>query len=447
MDGAPAALAYGGGSLWVADSDSRRVAQVDPGANKVAHRYDVGNVPRSLAFAGGVVWVASGVDGRIRGIDLERGGVTQSIPVGANPSAIAAGAGALWVASEEAGTVTRIDPRTRSVLPPITVGNGPSAIAYGEGAVWVVNRHDGTLSRINPDRTRCRGPSRWERTRRRSRSGRARCGWRGEDGTVARVDPDGPRKAKRFETGSRPAAIAVAGGKVWAAADAPQTSHRGGTLRVRLPYAPKAGIALDPLHPLAYTTIMSAELNSLLYDGLVGYRRVPGAAGHTLVGALATTAPPPVDFGRMYIFTLRRGLRYSDGRPVQVTDFRASMERFLEATRDLPPAEELPPFYDGIVGARACMHSRAPCDLSRGIEVNVPARTIAIHLTRPDGDLLHKLTMQFAYVMPAGSPGRATTGPTPPGTGPYRSGRLGRPSGRDAHAQRPLPVQPGALAA
>ena len=104
-------------------------------------------------------------------------------------------------------------------------------------------------------------------------------GGRGEDGTVARVDPDGPRKAKRFETGSRPAAIAVAGGKVWAAADAPQTSHRGGTLRVRLPYAPKAGIALDPLHPLAYTTIMGVELNSLLYDGLVAYRRVPGAAG------------------------------------------------------------------------------------------------------------------------------------------------------------------------
>ena len=35
VGGAPAALAFGGGSLWVADSDSRDVVQVDPGANKV----------------------------------------------------------------------------------------------------------------------------------------------------------------------------------------------------------------------------------------------------------------------------------------------------------------------------------------------------------------------------------------------------------------------------
>ena len=34
-----------------------------------------------------------------------------------------------------------------------------------------------------------------------------------------------------------------------------------------------------------------AQLTSLAYDGLVGYRRVSGAAGATLVGALATDAP------------------------------------------------------------------------------------------------------------------------------------------------------------
>ena len=38
VGGAPAALVYGGGSLWVADGDSREIAQVDPGANKVAKR-------------------------------------------------------------------------------------------------------------------------------------------------------------------------------------------------------------------------------------------------------------------------------------------------------------------------------------------------------------------------------------------------------------------------
>jgi streptogramin lyase len=36
VGGAPHGLAFGAGSLWVADGDARSVAQVDPGANKTA---------------------------------------------------------------------------------------------------------------------------------------------------------------------------------------------------------------------------------------------------------------------------------------------------------------------------------------------------------------------------------------------------------------------------
>jgi YVTN family beta-propeller protein len=421
VGGAPAALAFAGGSLWVADSESREVAQVDPGADKVVHRITVGNAPRALAVTPGAVWVASGVDGRVRKIDLKKGRVTQTVRVGVNPSAIAAGAGSLWVASEEDGTVTRIEPRTGAPLPPITVGNGPSALAIGEGALWVVNRQDGTLSRIDPATN--------------AESWRVAVGddptavavgegaiWvaGGDDGTVSRVDPDEQRKAKRFKTGSRPSAIAVAGGSVWAAADAPQAAHRGGTLRVFLPRAAGAAIPVDWLHWLSYTNVVTQQVDSLAYDGLVAYRRVEGAAGATLVGALATTAPEPSADGLTYVFSLRPGVRYSDGRPVRPTDFRASVERFLQTTRDYSSSLALPPLFDGIVGARRCLRSTGRCDLSRGIETNGPARTITIHLAKPDSDLLHKLTMQFAYVVPAGSPARATTGPPPPGTGPYR---------------------------
>ena len=160
---------------------------------------------------------------------------------------------------------------------------------------------------------------------------------------------------------------------------------------MRLPYPDGEAVVLDPLHWRSFTTIVTSELDSLAYDGLVAYRRVQGAAGHTLVGALATTAPEPSSDGKTYVFTLRPGLRYSDGRPVRPTDFRASMERFLVGTRDYPPGT-FPALYADIVGARQCMRRKAPCDLSRGIETNMAARTITIHLTRPDGDLLHKLT-------------------------------------------------------
>ncbi|MEA2133333.1 MAG: hypothetical protein QOC68_1242 [Solirubrobacteraceae bacterium] len=430
VGGNPAALAFGSGSLWVADSDSRSVAQIDPGANKVVQRHPVGNAPRALALAAGAVWVASGVDGRIQRIDLDGRRPARPILVGANPSAIVAGAGALWVASEEAGTVTRVNPRTGRVVQAIPVGNGPSALVVGEGAVWVVNRHVGTLSRIDPATNAVSWTGRVGSDPTAVAVGEGSL-WvaGGEEGTVRRVDPDGPRVVKRLPVGSSPAAIAVAGGAVWAAAGAPLAAHRGGTLRAAIPYGAGMGIPMDWLHWQAFTTWGTSQLSSLAYDGLVAYRRVDGAAGATLVGGLATSVPSPSPDRRSYVFTLRPGLRYSDGRPVLPTDFRASMERFLQATRDYSQAKQFPPFYEAIVGAPRCAAGHARCDLSHGIQTDVPSRTITIRLTRPDGDFLHKLTMPFAFVVPADSARRATTGRTPPGTGPYRVAAWDRHSG------------------
>jgi peptide/nickel transport system substrate-binding protein len=412
VGGEPSGLTFGRGSLWVADGDARTVAQVDPGANKIRRRIEVGNAPRSLATAAGALWVVSGVDGSVHRIDIARG-VKRSIPVGAIPTAIAAGAGALWVASEESGTVTRIDPRTGSVVQVIPVGNGPSAVAVGEGAVWVVNRHDGTLFRIDP----ATNAVAWADHVGSDPTAVAVGGgavWvaGGEEGVVSRVDPDHPGVVKRVPTGSSPAALAVADGSVWAAAGAPHAAHRGGTLRVLA--STQQGIAIDWLAEASYAPV-PGQVTSLAYDGLVAYRRVSGAGGATLVGALATTAPAPSSGGRTYVFRLRPGVHYSDGTLVQPEDFRASIERFLHVTRKL-----FPPFYTVIVGARRCMREAAPCDLSRGIETDRRARTITVHLTRPDGDFLHKLTVPFAYVVPAGTPARLTGDRPPPGTGPYR---------------------------
>jgi peptide/nickel transport system substrate-binding protein len=91
------------------------------------------------------------------------------------------------------------------------------------------------------------------------------------------------------------------------------------------------------------------------------------------------------------------------------------MERFLSVTR-----AKFTTYYQGIVGADRCVRRPARCDLSAGIETDARARTIAVHLTRPDEEFLHKLTLQFAYVVPADTPRRATGERLLPGTGPYR---------------------------
>ena len=151
---------------------------------------------------------------------------------------------------------------------------------------------------------------------------------------------------------------------------------------------------------------------SLAYDGLLSYRRVAGAGGSTLVADLAASVPQPTDGGRTYTFQLRRGLRFSDGRPVRPEDFRASIERAVRL------AGQVAPLYAGIVGADACSPRR--CDLAKGIETDAPARTITIHLRRPDAEFEHKLAIPLAYVLPARAPATIMRGRPPPGTGPYR---------------------------
>jgi ABC-type transport system substrate-binding protein/DNA-binding SARP family transcriptional activator len=416
IGGTPTALAFGAGSLWAADGDSGNVLQIDPGSNTVGERIDVGNAPRALTAGYGALWAGSAADSTVRRIDL-RTGARRTIPLGGSATAIAAGAGAVWVASEETGTVTRIEPSSGSVGEPIPVGHGASAVAVGEGAVWVASR-DGTVSRIDPTSSAVSWtvPIGGDPVAVVAADGAV---WVATDAaaTVSRVDPRAPRVLTRVKVGGSPAGLAVAGGRAWVATGAPRSSHRGGTLRILWP-APDFGdhtIGIDWVDTGNYGGL-TAVVDPLAYDGLVAYRRVGGTAGLTLVGALATRAPAPSDDGLTYVFTLRPGLRYSDGRAVRPEDFRASMERFLQVTR----TEDVGEVFAGIVGAQRCMRSSARCDLSEGIESDPRARTITVHLRRPDSDFLPKLTQSAAFVVPAGTARRHVGDRLPPGTGPYR---------------------------
>jgi hypothetical protein len=375
--GEPTALAFGAGSLWVANGESRYVDQIDPGTNRVVNQLEVGNASRGIAADFGALWVTSAIDGAVRRIDLADADVSGPIPVGANPTAIAAGAGAIWVASEEAGTVTRLDPRTGEVVKAIPVGNGPSAVAVGAGAVWAVNRPDGTVSRIDPRTNRVTwavgvgGPDP-------AAIAAADAGlWvaGGSAGTVTRIDPDSPREVERIDVESSASAVAIADGAVWASAVAPPESHRGGTLRVLAPVSASAGVPIDWLNQQAYD-FNTAQQVSLAYDGLVGYRRTGGAAGATLTGALATDVPRPSGDGRTYVFALRPGLRYSDGTPVRPEDFRASMERFLHVTRNNPGSGRSTRASSAPSGARSAEEQAATCQqASRPIRMRERSRS------------------------------------------------------------------------
>ena len=71
-----------------------------PETNAVAETVSVGNGPTGIAFGDGSVWVANSLDGTVSRIDPRTSAVTATIAVGERPDAIAVGPGAVWVSVE-----------------------------------------------------------------------------------------------------------------------------------------------------------------------------------------------------------------------------------------------------------------------------------------------------------------------------------------------------------
>jgi peptide/nickel transport system substrate-binding protein len=168
----------------------------------------------------------------------------------------------------------------------------------------------------------------------------------------------------------------------------------------------------------------SEGLMNLTGDGLVGYRRVGGIAGATLVPDLAISLPKPTDGGTTYTFQLRPGLVYSTGAPVRTEDFRTAIERaFLAPDPEFDEALSAGAF-GGIKGAEACGDGTQPlpqrCDLSAGIVTNATSNTVTFHLSQPDPEFLYRLASPSAFALPTGgAPMNAAATAPLPATGPY----------------------------
>jgi YVTN family beta-propeller protein len=407
----PTAIEFSGRFVWVANNLDRTVSQIAAETNRVVQVITVGNGPRAVAVGAGAVWVANGVDGTVSRIDPLTGRVTKTIAVGANPSGIAVVGRSIWVANEATGTVARLDP-SGEIVSTVTVGNAPSAITSGGGDLWVANALDGTVSRIEPSTGSVTEVVRTGRNPRALAAGPdavwvANTG----DGTLSKIDTGSRTVVKTIGLASTPSALAVAADTVWATAVSAPASHRGGTLRV------ESGElwTCECFDPNVVWHTGAWGLMANVYDGLVGYRRVGGTQGGSIVPDLATAVPAPTDGGRTYTFQLR-SIRFSNGRPVRASDVRATFERIYKLSFGQG-------FYTGVVGADACVKDADHCDLSRGVEADDEAGTVVVHLTEPDPDFLFKLALPFASIVPAESPRMENSHLL--GTGPYKVAAFG----------------------
>jgi YVTN family beta-propeller protein len=407
---APAAVAITrGGNVWVANSGDGTVSRINAAADRVVQTIAVGNLPVAIASGPSGVWVANQGDDTVDRIDPATGTVTKTVQVGGRPAGIAAGRDAVWVANAEDGTVTRIDPATGQPSGPVSVGSGPAGIVVTPTAVWVANSLDLTVSKINPATDTVTatigvgdGPSAIVATKDTL--------WVGNefDATLDRIDPRAGKVTRSVFVGSSPRGLAATPSGVWVAARAfAAASHRGGTLTVVWDYLP----ARDPVQ--AYDPFAVPAL-ATVYDGLVALRRSGGAAGLTLVPDLARTLPRPAGGGTAYTFTLRPGIRYSNGTPVRASDFRRGIQRQLSFGAN-------PPYYEGILGGQTCQQHPRRCDLSAGIITNDAAGTVTFHLGHADPEFLYKLALLLAVPAPPGAPDHAMyRAPFLPGTGPYK---------------------------
>ena len=250
----------------------------------------------------------------------------QSIDVGNGPQGIAAGAGGVWVANRLDGTVSRIDPDTNAVVQTIPVGRAPSGVAVAADSVWVSDESEGSVTRVD------------------RRSG---------DLTT-------------FPLGSQAGNVALGEGALLVSVRGAETAHRGGTLTA---VAPDVLDSIDPA--VAYFSV-SWSILALTNDGLVGFKRVGGLDGATMVPDLARSIPRPTNRGGR----TRSG---AAGHPV--------LRRFARASAGLPQGDRAGlragvagrPYYAAIVGTEACR--AGSCDLSQGIVADEKAGTVTYHLS------------------------------------------------------------------
>jgi ABC-type transport system substrate-binding protein len=149
------------------------------------------------------------------------------------------------------------------------------------------------------------------------------------------------------------------------------------------------------LDPALAQTQEAWELEYATCAKLVNYPPVPGYRGTRLVPEVAAAMPRVSDDRRTYVFTVRRGWRFSNGDPVTARSFARALER-ARSPELVSPADG----YLREVGGWT----------ARG-------RVLTIRLRSPAPDFLQRLALPYFCAVPASTPDRQVD--TLPSAGPY----------------------------
>jgi YVTN family beta-propeller protein len=413
----PAGVAVGEGSVWVTNASDGTVSRIDVETNEVSQQIDAGSGPSGIAVGDGALWVADAIRGELLRVDLASR-ETEPVPMPGQPSGVAYTPDGVWI-SVAPGRISRVDPAELTVTFTEDVGDGPTAVLPAFGSIWVANQLDGTVSRLEPSTGRAltaipvgQGPN--------SLGVAGGKIWVANefDGSITAIDPATNDPDPSIRVGGSVASAAADGDQLWVSVGASAAEHRGGTLTISSSReAPTLFTGEPSLDPALIYDYDAWRILVLTSDGLMGYRKVGGANGVTVVPDLAAALPQVSSDGLTYRFALRGDIRYSTGELVRPEDFRYGLQRTFSLSGDAAS------IFDAIDGASACFAEPATCDLRDAVEVD--EGSVTIHLARPDADLPLKLTLPFAYPVPTDTPIEDQGFVPVPGTGPYKITRAG----------------------
>lgn len=153
----PRDLATGEGALW-ASVDTGEVVAIDAATNQVRGQVDVGASPALIVAGEGAVWVTDEEGRDLVEIDPAAEAVVSRVNVGTETERIAGmavGEGALWLVVEPTFGLVKIDPATAEESARLSLCGAEEcrfgAVAVGDGVVWVIDDFTGELVSVDPE--------------------------------------------------------------------------------------------------------------------------------------------------------------------------------------------------------------------------------------------------------------------------------------------------------
>ena len=165
---------------------------------------------------------------------------------------------------------------------------------------------------------------------------------------------------------------------------------------------------MDP--QLSYTAEGWTAMGEV-YIPLLTYKHAEGAEGGEVVPGLAKEMPKISNGGKTYKLFLRKGLKYSNGKPVKASDFKYAVERCFKVNSGGSV------FYTIIKGGEKFAETKKGG--IPGIKTNDQTGEVTIELERPSGTFTNELALMFVAPVPQGTPEEDLSANPPPATGPY----------------------------